>query len=127
MLYPWGSDAPVCQKGAPNGARFDDAGACDSGKEQTWGPDPVASHAPNGYGLFDMAGNVREWVSDWYGPYGSASASDPPGPASGTSRVMRGGSWSDIPILLHVSVRVNISPGSRDAFTGCRCARDVPR
>ena len=53
---------------------------------------PVKQKKANGYGLYDMSGNVWEWVEDWYGNY-STAAVDPTGPSSGSHRVKRGGSW----------------------------------
>jgi formylglycine-generating enzyme required for sulfatase activity len=56
-------------------------------------PKPVGSYPPNQWGLYDMHGNVFEWVSDWYVPYSRKKVTDPSGPTSGTKKVIRGGSW----------------------------------
>jgi formylglycine-generating enzyme required for sulfatase activity len=86
---------------------------------------PVGSFAPNGYGLFDMAGNVDEWCWDWYGaPY--AGGSDPHGPASGTSRVLRGGDWDDTADDVRTGYRGLIGPSSALSYWGFRCVRNVP-
>ena len=57
-------------------------------------PAPVGSYPPNAWGLYDLHGNVWEWTSDWYGPYPHGTAIDPLGPAQGTLKVIRGGSWA---------------------------------
>lgn len=54
---------------------------------------PVATKSPNELGLYDMSGNVYEWCSDWFAPYGSTACTDPLGPASGSEHVLRGGSY----------------------------------
>ncbi|MDI9356275.1 MAG: SUMF1/EgtB/PvdO family nonheme iron enzyme [Chitinophagaceae bacterium] len=81
---------------------------------------PVAQKVPNGYGLYDMTGNVWEWCSDWYGDYSGSAVSDPTGPSSSSSRVMRGGSWNRDASNCAVSVRYFISPSFRNFNIGFR-------
>jgi eukaryotic-like serine/threonine-protein kinase len=113
--YPWGREEPTCQRAA----------IVSCGKE---GTQPAGSTSPAGdspYGAQDMAGNVKEWVSDWYAEdyYVSSPAKNPTGPPSGTDRVLRGGSMNYHPGSLRVALRFPNTPEYRGFDTGFRCVR----
>ncbi|MBI4406200.1 MAG: formylglycine-generating enzyme family protein [Deltaproteobacteria bacterium] len=83
---------------------------------------PVAELKPNANGLFDMHGNVWEWVQDWYSS-APPEGIDPPGPTSGSSRVIRGGSWDDVARSLRSAERCDDDPGARNGDVGFRLVR----
>ena len=88
---------------------------------------PVGSYSANRYGLFDMAGNVSEWVADRMGPYADGPVRDPHGPDTGDRHVLRGGSFMNPPRILRLSARGAQVDGYRADTLGFRCARDVAR
>lgn len=108
--YPWGNEI------AEANANFGGGGTR-----------PVCSYPPNSFGLFDMAGNVREWCADWFdGRYYSLSLwLAPKGPASGTERAVRGGSWASRPTFLRVSYRDALIPRIAHTDLGFRCVREA--
>ncbi|MEW6577587.1 MAG: SUMF1/EgtB/PvdO family nonheme iron enzyme, partial [Chloroflexota bacterium] len=117
-IYPWGFE-------------FDIQRAMTSIVDQA-GTVPVTSY-PSGvspYGAFNMAGNVSEWVYDWYQPdyytqQLNAPDPNPKGPIAGTEKVHRGGSWDTIPLFLRSVHRMSQPPGNPTAAIGFRCVADV--
>lgn len=127
--YPWGDEL------TPDGehrcniwqGEFPVANTGDDGFLATA---PVMSFRPNGFGLYNMAGNVWEWCADWFSPtyYRGSPRDDPQGPSHGAARVIRGGSY-----LCHasycnryrVAARSKNTPDSSTGHIGFRCARDA--
>ena len=117
--YPWGDEITHDHANWGNTV---------SGKDKWNRCAPVGSFDPNGYGLYDMVGNVLEWCSDWYDPdyYSNSPLRNPQGPSTGEWRVLRGGSWlSASPhypaLTLRVASRLNFYPKCRDGYYGFRC------
>jgi formylglycine-generating enzyme len=118
-LYPWGDEAP---DSLPNYAT-------------RWrtGPEPVAHAEKNAYGLCDIGANVHEWCADWFdaGYYAVSPERNPQGPASGTRRASRGGSWRHYTKVSRCAARSSIPPEFQYADYGfrvaCEIAHDPPR
>ncbi|HTP34268.1 MAG TPA: SUMF1/EgtB/PvdO family nonheme iron enzyme [Candidatus Acidoferrales bacterium] len=88
---------------------------------------PPRGKEPNRWWLYDMLGNMLEWVADWYDEryYDRGVSQDPPGPARGADRVLRGGSWGGFPKEIRASHRVWHKPDDAYFYFGCRCAGDL--
>jgi formylglycine-generating enzyme required for sulfatase activity len=83
---------------------------------------PVGQKQPNAWGLYDMHGNVFEWVQNCYSSYTADSITDPAGPDTGTLRVVRGGYWGFDARRVRAATRLALVPDSRYPFFGFRCS-----
>ncbi|MCP4217063.1 MAG: formylglycine-generating enzyme family protein [bacterium] len=88
----------------------------------------VGTRAPNGWGLYDMQGNVYEWCSDWFrrNYYNKSPINNPVGPIYGKYKVVRGGDWARTDYFLRIASRRHYTPHTRDSFLGFRLAMDAP-
>jgi formylglycine-generating enzyme required for sulfatase activity len=115
-LYPWGNQAPDCDK-----AQYGDCGGATV---------PVGSRLAGAspYRVLDMAGNVWEWVADWYDPayYDASPARNPQGPDAGERKVFRGGSWGYLPTFIRAGDRARNRPTYAGFNVGFRCAALSP-
>ena len=127
--FPWGNtisesqanyfgDTVISYDFGPNGFN-----AIGNYPTDSVGTSPVGYFAANGYELYDMAGNVFEWCGDWYGTY--AGGSDPRGPASGSYRMLRGGSWHAYANNERCPDRVISNPSLAYFDIGFRCVRGL--
>ncbi|MCA9951699.1 MAG: SUMF1/EgtB/PvdO family nonheme iron enzyme, partial [Anaerolineales bacterium] len=114
-LYPWGSSLPSCD--------LANYGNCSGGSTLT-----VGSLSPAGdswVDAADMAGNVWEWVADWYASYPEKPQTNPTGPDSGSSKVLRGGAWFiNLGSFIRAAYRLNLDPTFTRYYTGLRCAQE---
>lgn len=124
-MYPWGDNIFDVTKARTNRPIETDS--------TLTGAKPVRSYGVGANGLYDMAGNVAEWVYDWYSPnYYIQLAQgpqpippNPQGPPAGTEKVTRGGSWADQPFFARAVQRVSLAPGDHSLSLGFRCAANA--
>src|SRR5712692_3933082 len=109
--YYWGGDIEI------------DGDYCWSATNSLSTPHPVGQRRPNGWGLYDMSGNVSEWCADWYDAYPMGDVADPTGPLSGAGRVYRGGGWRLGDSACRSACRNSNLPGYHEFDLGFRVAR----
>jgi len=134
-IYPWGD---VEYQPGPDGADVRVPVDCDTANHQNMctleycvGDTVAVNQYDDGqspFGIYNLAGNVAEFTLDWYdaGYYATSPTDDPPGPAGGSSKVVRGGSWDLIDYFLEVTTRLSTNTGIRLNNIGFRCARVPP-
>ncbi len=117
-LYPWGSADATCTYAVI----WESQPGCGTDTSSPPGLKPAGTSP---YGASDMGGGMRTWVSDWYAAYDSAPATNPAGPASGTQRVTRGGSFALAGSHSRSSMRFSTTPTSKSYLYGVRCCRPI--
>ncbi|HLO33807.1 MAG TPA: SUMF1/EgtB/PvdO family nonheme iron enzyme [Anaerolineales bacterium] len=117
-LYPWGDTEPACPV-----VNFNGPHGCDNDVHEIGSFE--AGKSP--YGVYDMAGNVWEWVADWYSQvyYGISPMTNPTGPNSGQGKVLRGGAWNSSKDDIRTSKRRSFPTNGNNFNLGFRCAQDV--
>jgi formylglycine-generating enzyme required for sulfatase activity len=123
LIYPWGNEKPTARL-----ANFEKQGTQNVYRERLA---PVDNHeaGKSPHGLHQMAGNVWEWVADWYDEtsYEQHRSRNATGPSSGTKKVLRGGSWANEPLDVRSANRGWFTPTNRLDYLGFRCAKDAPQ
>lgn len=110
--YPWGDDWNAAL------ANWDENGAQDG--HLSTAPVGIFENGKSTAGCYDLAGNAWEWCSDWYAAYQSSPLNEPQGPATGSARVVKGGSWKSIPRSLRTVSRTKLAPESASRSVGFR-------
>jgi len=127
--FPWGDTITHSQANYNSSTYYSYDVSPTRGYHPTYGTggypytSPVGSFAANGYGIYDMAGNLWQWCWDWHGAYESGAVTDPTGASSGSARVRRGGSWYYDAGICRVAHRSIYYPSNSDNDIGFRCAR----
>ncbi|HEX2056052.1 MAG TPA: formylglycine-generating enzyme family protein, partial [Nitrospiraceae bacterium] len=129
-IYPWGNQPAGLSRS--NFGRTGLSGPVRDRPERLLLYPPIISvdkydNGVSPYGVFQMAGNVSEWVADWYDPkyYATAPDKNPKGPATGTQRAFRGGGWIDSTPAVRTAQRNGTDPNTKMNWMGFRCARDA--
>ena len=129
-IYPWGNQMAGLSRA--NFGRTGLSGPVRDRPERLLLYPPIISvdkydNAASPYGVFQMAGNVAEWVADWYDPkyYTTGPDKNPKGPETGSQRSFRGGGWIDSTPSVRVAQRNGTDPNTKMNWMGFRCARDV--
>jgi formylglycine-generating enzyme required for sulfatase activity len=121
-VYPWGDDRGSCERAV----MLDGEDGLGCGRGTSW---PVKTNPGDvsPFGVRDMAGNLREWIQDWYDKdyLMAAPAQNPTGPERGTEHVLKGGSWTEGPAQLRIASRGGAKPSVRAIHVGFRCARSA--